>query len=201
MTPISEISLKEQGWLQLNLNWTKPDIGRLYTHNGNWKLNGKIIKYMEQLNNDSLNERRYHWSLPDLIDRLSIAELKHAKIPENRAVYAQEIDDICHDIDLILIEKGVNVKADFIRNIIICAQFNAHIFYNEGHIRNQIKGNSSDLTTDELVEIAKKLMLTHSLNGIRSFSKNKMVDIIGGRIDLKVDSLAADAEHWRPAGY
>lgn len=135
-----------------------------------------------------MEQRIYLPSLSDLIDRLCILELKHAKIPENKETYAKEIEDILHDIDVILHEKGISVLATFLRDVIILAQFNAHIFYNESEAR---KGNKD----------GNLLILTHSLNGVRSLAKNKIVNAAGGRIDLKVDCLAADAEHWRPSGY
>jgi len=47
-------------------------------------------------------ERRYLPTLSELIDRLSIAQLKEVFIPAHKDEYAQEISDICHDIQLIL---------------------------------------------------------------------------------------------------
>ena len=49
-----------------------------------------------------MTERRYLHTLGDLIDRLSIVQLKEVFIPEYKNEYAQEIEDIVHDIQLIL---------------------------------------------------------------------------------------------------
>lgn len=55
-------------------------------------------------------ERRYLPTLSELIDRLSISQLKEVKLPEHKAEYAQEIDDIVHDIQLILDEKKESLR-------------------------------------------------------------------------------------------
>ena len=46
--------------------------------------------------------RKYQPTLSELIDRLSIAQLKEVFIPKHKKEYAQEISDILHDIDLTL---------------------------------------------------------------------------------------------------
>ena len=144
-------------------------------------------------------ERKVKHTLGELIDLLTIAEMKHAKIPEHKAEYAEHIEDLVHDINLLL-PKPSPITAEFLRDVILLAQFNAHIWYNEGDIRNLIK-DDKDLTDKELIMIARKLILTHSINGIRNTAKNRATKVIGGRLDYKIDSLASSAEHWRPAGY
>ena len=47
-------------------------------------------------------DRKYLPTLAELVDRLSIAQLKEVFITEHKEEYAQEIKDIVHDIDLIL---------------------------------------------------------------------------------------------------
>ncbi len=144
-------------------------------------------------------QRKYNLTLGELIDRLSIVTLKYAKIPEHKKEYGEEIDDLLHDINLALPKtSSPGITAEFIYDTIICAQYNAHIFNNEGHVRS-IEGK--ELSQEEYADIGKKLMLTHSLNGCRSTSKNRLNKVIGGRMDYKVDCLAADAEIWRPYGY
>ena len=46
--------------------------------------------------------RKYLPTLAELIDRLSISQLKEVKLVEHKEEYAQEISDIVHDIQLIL---------------------------------------------------------------------------------------------------
>jgi len=128
-------------------------------------------------------ERKFLPTLGELIDRLSIHQLKEVFIPENKKNYATEMNDIVHDIDLILKEKDVNLDGDIIRAIIVLSQMNAHIWYNESQVRKGEKGTDN-------------LMLTHGLNGIRNTAINKIMEVVGGRKDYKVDCIAAEFKDW-----
>ena len=44
-------------------------------------------------------KRKFLPTINELIDRLSIHQLKEVFIPENKKNYASEIQDIMHDID------------------------------------------------------------------------------------------------------
>ena len=55
-------------------------------------------------------KRKYLPTLSELIDRLSIAQLKEVFITEHKNEYAQEISDILHDIDLTLKEKKCYIR-------------------------------------------------------------------------------------------
>ena len=130
-----------------------------------------------------MEQRKYLPTLGELIDRLSIHQLKEVFIPENKKNYAEEMNDIVHDIDLILKEKDVNLDGDIIRAIIVLSQMNAHIWYNESQVRKGEKGSDN-------------LMLTHGLNGIRNTAINKIMEVVGGRKDYKVDCIASDFKDW-----
>lgn len=127
--------------------------------------------------------RKYLPTLAELIDRLTITQLKEVKIPEHKEEYSQEIKDILHDIDLILQNEGDLVSnADFIREIIVLSQMNQHIWENESKVRAGIGDGN--------------LELTHGLNGLRNVAKNKIQERVGGRKDYKIDCLAADFKDW-----
>lgn len=130
-----------------------------------------------------MSERRFLPTLSELIDRLSIVQLKEVKIPEHKNEYAQEIADIVHDIQLIMNDKNVTLTAEMLRAVIVCAQMNAHIWYNESNVRSGKEGPSM-------------LALTHGLNGIRNTAKNKIQEVVGGRKDYKIDCIAADFKDW-----
>ena len=127
-------------------------------------------------------KRKFLPTINELIDRLSIHQLKEVFIPENKKNYASEIQDIMHDIDAILKEKNGKLSADTIRAIIVLAQMNAHIWYNETKVRNGDKDCN--------------LHLTHGLNGIRNIASNKIAECVGGRKDYKTDCLAAEFKDW-----
>ena len=127
--------------------------------------------------------RKYLPTLSELIDRLSIAQLKEVFIVDHKSEYAQEIEDIKHDIDLILKETGSQIDAEVIRAVVVLSQMNLHIWHNESNYRKGIKDGNN-------------LELTHGLNGIRNTAKNKIQEVVGGRKDYKIDCLAAEFEDW-----
>jgi hypothetical protein len=130
-----------------------------------------------------MSTRRYLPTLAELIDRLSIAQLKEVFISEHKEEYACEISDILHDIDLTLSEKGVIIDSATIRAIVVLSQMNLHIWHNESNYRKGIKDGNN-------------LELTHGLNGIRNTAKNVIQEKDGGRKDYKIDCLAADFKDW-----
>jgi len=139
--------------------------------------------------------RKYLPTLGELIDRLSIVQLKEVKIPQHKEEYSKEISDIVHDINEILKEKLSEniarehqsqlplVDGEFIRAVIVLSQMNSHIWYNEDNAR------SGD-------NVGNQLMLTHGLNGIRNTAKNKIQELDGGRKDYKVDCIASEFKDW-----
>lgn len=130
-----------------------------------------------------MNSRRYLPTLSELIDRLSIAQLKEVFISNHKNEYSKEIKDIINDIQLTLDEDSGKLDANTIRAIIVLSQMNLHIWHNESNYRNGIKDGND-------------LELTHGLNGIRNTAKNKIQEIVGGRKDYKIDCLAADFKDW-----
>tara|TARA_R100000005_G_C4961377_1_gene177925 strand:+ start:509 stop:919 length:411 start_codon:yes stop_codon:yes gene_type:complete len=130
----------------------------------------------------SSTERKYLPTLSELVDRLSIAQLKEVFISDHKDEYAQEIKDIVHDIDLLLPESE-GVDGEMIRAIVVLSQMNLHIWHNESNYRKGIKDGNN-------------LELTHGLNGIRNTAKNKIQEVVGGRKDYKIDCLAAEFKDW-----
>jgi len=130
-----------------------------------------------------MSNRKYLPTLSELVDRLSIVQLKEVFIPEHKSEYAKEISDILHDIDLTLKEKNVIIDSKTIRAIVVLSQMNLHIWHNESNYRKGIKDGNN-------------LELTHGLNGIRNTAKNIIQEILGGRKDYKIDCLAAEFEDW-----
>jgi hypothetical protein len=130
-----------------------------------------------------MKQRKFLPTISELIDRLSIVQLKEVFITEYKNEYSKEINDIVHDIQLILDENGGKVDAEMIRAIIVCSQMNLHIWHNEANVRSGKEGPN-------------KLALTHGLNGIRNTSKNKIQEKFGGRKDYKIDCIAADFKDW-----
>jgi hypothetical protein len=134
-----------------------------------------------------MKERKYLPTFAELADRLTISQMKEWKIPEHREEYTREINDILHDIDACLDEQPLQLNANLVRDLIVLAHMNSHIWFNESNFRKGIKDGND-------------LELTHGLNGIRNTAKNRIQSEIGGRKDYKVDNVEA-FKQWVPSGY
>jgi len=130
-----------------------------------------------------MKNRKYLPTFSELIDRLSIVQLKEVFISDHKDEYANEISDIVHDIQLCLESNDGKITAETIRAIVVLSQMNLHIWHNESNYRKGIKDGNN-------------LELTHGLNGIRNTAKNKIQEIVGGRKDYKIDCLAAEFKDW-----
>ena len=126
--------------------------------------------------------RKYLPTLAELVDRLSIVQLKEVFITEHKEEYAKEISDIVHDIDMILQDENVQLSGKDVRAIIVLSQMNLHIWHNE----TQYRAGTGD----------GNLGLTHGLNGIRNTAKNMIQENVGGRKDYKIDCIAAEFKDW-----
>ena len=126
--------------------------------------------------------RKYLPTLAELIDRLSIIQLKEVFIPEHKDEYAKEISEIVHDIDLILEDENVKLSGKDVRAIVVLSQMNLHIWHNE----TKYRAGTGD----------GNLGLTHGLNGIRNIAKNKIQENSGGRKDYKIYCIAAEFKDW-----
>ena len=127
--------------------------------------------------------RKYLPTLSELVDRLSIVQLKEVFISEHKDEYAQEIADIVHDIQAYIDENKSEITAETIRAIVVLSQMNLHIWHNESNYRKGVKDGNN-------------LELTHGLNGIRNIAKNRIQEVVGGRKDYKIDCLAAEFKDW-----
>jgi hypothetical protein len=123
-----------------------------------------------------MSERKYLPTFAELVDRLSIVQLKAIFIPEHADEYYREMGLIMHDLDLIRPE----MDARSIHAILVIAISNRYIWENEAKAR--AGGSEQD----------KLLKLTHSINGVRNTAKNVLAARSGERRDYKVDALAAE---------
>ena len=126
--------------------------------------------------------RKYLPTLAELVDRLSIVQLKEVFITEHKEEYAKEIADIVHDIDIILKDENVQLSGKDVRAIVVLSQMNLHIWHNE----TQYRAGTGD----------GNLGLTHGLNGIRNTAKNMIQENVGGRKDYKIECIAAEFKDW-----
>lgn len=114
-------------------------------------------------------ERQYLPPLAELVDSLTIAQIKEVMIPEHKESLAQEMEKIAHDIDLIIEERGLKLSARLIRIIIAIAQMNLHIWHNKDKMQND---------SEKYMDLLK---LSHQLNGIRNQMKNILLEGAGDK--------------------
>jgi len=127
-----------------------------------------------------MTERKYLPTLADLIDRLSIVQLKAIFIPDHHDEYMAERALIEHDIDLIISTIQNPITSRELHAILMIMLSNRVIWENESKAR--AGGSEQD----------KHLKFTHSINGIRNRAKNVIAAFENGRLDYKLDALSAE---------
>ena len=114
-------------------------------------------------------ERRYLPPMTELIDSLTINQIKEVMLPEQKGSFAEEMDKITHDIDLIIEERDLKLSARLIRIIIVIAQLNLHIWHNKDEMQKE---------PEKYMELLK---LSHQLNGVRNRMKNILLEEVGDK--------------------
>ena len=106
-------------------------------------------------------------TLAQLIDRLTINQIKEVQLPQNREGNAEEIKKLEHDIDTIIEETGLQLSARLARIVIVLAQMNLHIW----HYKERMEEDPD--------RYSEWLKLAHQLNGIRNRMKNLLMEECG----------------------
>ena len=114
--------------------------------------------------------RRYHLPISELIDRLTIIEIKLVLDPENSSDYLNELSLIKHDIELELESRKTQLDINLIQVLITLGQMNLHIWYIKDHMKSQL--DQPDL-------YAANMKLAHQLNGLRNRLKNMLLSLQG----------------------
>jgi hypothetical protein len=131
-------------------------------------------------------QRRFLPPLAELIDRLTVDQIKEVTFSVGREDIRDEMERVEHDIDMLVAEKKIELDARLIRVVIALAQLNLHIWNNKEVMEGLI---------DEPDRYLALLKLSHQLNGIRNQLKNHLL-VIGGdkdaaslRSNFKTDGL------------
>lgn len=115
------------------------------------------------------SERKFTLPLSELIDRLTIDQIKEVLLTGNKESFSREMEKISYDIDLIVEEKDIKLSARLLRIIIAIAQLNLHIWHNKDRMQED---------TENYMELLK---FSHQLNGIRNQMKNLLLELTGDR--------------------
>ena len=125
------------------------------------------------------NKRQYELPLGELIERLTIVQLRELLLNSNK--YEKEIGALEHDIDIILKEKNVIPNARIIRIIFLTAQLNTLIWVYKDKMQ---EGEEN---------YHQFLKLSHQLNGLRNKMKNLLMEEIdnidGQHTNVNTDGL------------
>ena len=114
-------------------------------------------------------ERQFITPFAELVDRLTVDQIKEVLLPTGKESYAEEMQRICHDIDLMVEERNIPISSRLLRIVVIIAQMNLHIWYLKDRMQED---------TERYNEFLK---LAHQLNGIRNRMKNLLLEESGER--------------------
>ena len=114
-------------------------------------------------------ERKYKVPLAELIDRLTVDQIKELLLSEGKSSYANEMEIIQHDINLIVTEREIALNARLLRIVIALSQLNLHIWLLKERMQQE---------PDKYDEFLK---LAHQLNGVRNRMKNLLLEETGDR--------------------
>jgi hypothetical protein len=112
-------------------------------------------------------ERQFLPPFAELIDRLTVDQIKEVLLPAQASACADEMTKIAHDIDMLIAQRDTKLSARLVRMIVIIAQMNLHIWYNKDRMNE---------TPERYLELLK---LAHQLNGLRNQVKNLLLEEAG----------------------
>lgn len=111
--------------------------------------------------------RKFKPTLADLVDRLTVDQIKEVLLEGGRPAYAAEMKDLEHDIEGLIKEKNLTLSPRLLRIVIALAQLNLHIW------------NCKDRMAATPEEYDRWLKLAHQLNGLRNRMKNLLLEECG----------------------
>lgn len=111
----------------------------------------------------NISDRKIKYSFSDLIDRLSIDQIKQIEYEKSAKAYELSIAKIMISLDSDLKKKKIKLNDIIINLLISLSQINLYIWFLRKDIADKKKPNS------------KKIKLSHQLNAIRNQLKNKLL--------------------------
>ena len=114
-----------------------------------------------------MKKRKFLPPLAELIDRMTVTQIKLALLKNGKNDFANELKKLEHDIDIIICENNVAVDSNIIRSAIILAQINLHIWINKDKMQTNLENEP---------EYLRLLKFAHQLNGIRNKIKNSLLN-------------------------
>ena len=138
--------------------------------------------------NKKNQERQFLPSLSELLDRLTVTQIKQALLGDKNKDFYNEINKLSNDIDIIIKKENIKLDSRIIRIIVLISQINLHIWKNKDLMQENLENNE---------EYLKLLKLAHQLNGIRNRMKNQLLEIEGSKDESqKKSNFETDNLDW-----
>lgn len=126
-------------------------------------------------------------TLSELVDRLTIVQLKQVRGTTGAESFSAEMDRIEGSLDATFQRSGIPLNAQLVRLVIALAQMNLHIWL------------AKERTSTDRVGFSGHLKLSHQLNGVRNQLKNRLLQFaLPGERTLAKSNVGVDGlEGWR----
>tara|TARA_E500000178_G_C16515557_1_gene527732 strand:+ start:128 stop:565 length:438 start_codon:yes stop_codon:yes gene_type:complete len=133
-------------------------------------------------------ERQFLPSLSELLDRLTVTQIKQALLGDKNKDFYNEINKLSNDMDIIIKKENIKLDSRIIRIIVLISQINLHIWKNKDLMQENLDNDK---------EYLKLLKLAHQLNGIRNRMKNQLLEIEGSNDESqKKSNFETDNLDW-----
>lgn len=116
------------------------------------------------------NSRQFLPPMAELIDRLTVTQIKQNLLRDNLGDFSAEISKLTSDINLIINEKNIAASGELIRAIVMMSQINLHIWRNKDLMQENLENEPIYLTY---------LKKAHQMNGVRNLLKNYILGLEG----------------------
>ena len=130
----------------------------------------------------NINKRILKYNFSDLVDRLSIDQIKQFEIENSSKNYEKSILKIMKSIDKDISSKKIELTEKNINFLLALSQINLEIWFLRKQISQKKNSNSN------------KIKLSHQLNAIRNQLKNKLYDNIKNNKNKTVIKSNIDKE-------
>ncbi len=133
--------------------------------------------------------RQFLPSMSELIDRLSVTQIKINTLDSDPVDFIKEVDKIKNDIDLIISEKNLKFSSELVVSIVLISQLNLHIWNNKDEMQLNLNNEETYLAL---------LKRAHQFNGYRNQIKNRILELEGiqDRSQMK-SNFETDGLTWR----
>ena len=118
----------------------------------------------------TINSRQFLPPMSELIDRLTVTQLKQNLLRDDLGDFSNEITKLTNDINLIIREKNIAASGELIRAIVMVSQINLHIWRNKELMQEHLENEPVYLSY---------LKKAHQMNGVRNLLKNYILGLEG----------------------